>query len=215
MHKHRARARCTSAEIKTKFTFYSYLLYIYIPHIYHNDAEVASRTIRVAHKYRFGFFSKYFICFPREMYVTLLPSMRDEQFVVSVGKKELGRVLQFFLYGREKNTINWSFTILRQINIFMTHMSNYGNDRLALYTFESVIKFIQCWTNLRLSSAPPLQLGERYFQLYPEETDPVWGVRIAHVIQLNRINNFRVNKLFHFIFSFYIYRSYSKMWLLL
>lgn len=58
----------------------------------------------------------------------------------------------------------------------MTHMSNYGNDRLALYTFESVIKFIQCWTNLRLSSAPPLQLGERYFQLYPEEADPVWGV---------------------------------------
>lgn len=55
-------------------------------------------------------------------------------------------------------------------------MSNYGNDRLALYTFESVIKFIQCWTNLRLSSAPPLQLGERYFQLYPEEADPVWGV---------------------------------------
>lgn len=58
----------------------------------------------------------------------------------------------------------------------MTHMSNYGNDRLALYTFESVIKFIQCWTNLRLSSAPPLQLAERYFQLYPEESDPVWGV---------------------------------------
>jgi len=63
----------------------------------------------------------------------------------------------------------------------MTHMSNYGNDRLALYTFESVIKFIQCWTNLRLSSAPPLQLGERYFQLYPEETDPVWGVSICPV----------------------------------
>lgn len=61
-------------------------------------------------------------------------------------------------------------------------MSNYGNDRLALYTFESVIKFIQCWTNLRLSSAPPLQLGERYFQLYPEEVDPVWGVsRCVHV----------------------------------
>jgi hypothetical protein len=60
-------------------------------------------------------------------------------------------------------------------------MSNYGNDRLALYTFESVIKFIQCWTNLRLSSAPPLQLGERYFQLYPEETDPVWGVSICPV----------------------------------
>lgn len=67
----------------------------------------------------------------------------------------------------------------------MTHMSNYGNDRLASYTFESVIKFIQCWTNLRLSSAPPLQLGERYFQLYPEEADPVWGVSIDWIFNFN------------------------------
>lgn len=58
----------------------------------------------------------------------------------------------------------------------MTHMSNYGNDRLALYTFESVIKFLQCWTNIKLSSAPPLQLAETYFKLYPGESDPVWGV---------------------------------------
>ncbi|KAL0269790.1 UNVERIFIED_CONTAM: hypothetical protein PYX00_007403 [Menopon gallinae] len=65
--------------------------------------------------------------------------------------------------------------VYNPINIFMTHMSNYGNDRLALYTFESVIKFIQCWTNLRLLSAPPLQLGEKYFEKYPEEADPVWG----------------------------------------
>lgn len=63
-----------------------------------------------------------------------------------------------------------------QMNIFMTHMSNYGNDRLALYTFESVFKFVQCWTNLQLVSVPPLQLAERYFQMYPEEADPVWGV---------------------------------------
>lgn len=58
----------------------------------------------------------------------------------------------------------------------MTHMSNYGNDRLALYTFESVIQFLQCWTNIKLHTAPPLQLAERYFKLYPEEADPVWGV---------------------------------------
>lgn len=54
-------------------------------------------------------------------------------------------------------------------------MSNYGSDRLALYTFESVIKFLRCWTNLKLSSAPPIQLGEQYFKLHPEESDPVWG----------------------------------------
>ncbi|XP_059474716.1 bifunctional heparan sulfate N-deacetylase/N-sulfotransferase [Neocloeon triangulifer] len=65
--------------------------------------------------------------------------------------------------------------IYNPINIFMTHMSNYGNDRLGLFTFESVVKFIQCWTNLRLLSAPPIDLGEKYFQMFPEEEDPIWG----------------------------------------
>ncbi|XP_075233561.1 N-deacetylase and N-sulfotransferase sfl [Lycorma delicatula] len=65
--------------------------------------------------------------------------------------------------------------VYNPINVFMSHMSNYGNDRLALYTFESVIKFLRCWTNLKLSSAPPLQLAEKYFQMYPDEADPVWG----------------------------------------
>lgn len=65
--------------------------------------------------------------------------------------------------------------VFNSINIFMTHMSNYGNDRLALYTFESVIKFLQCWTNIKLESVPPLLLGEHYFKLHPEESEPVWG----------------------------------------
>lgn len=64
--------------------------------------------------------------------------------------------------------------VYNPINVFMTHLSNYGNDRLALYTFESVIKFVQCWTNLQLSTIPPLQLAEKYFQTYPEESDPIW-----------------------------------------
>lgn len=64
--------------------------------------------------------------------------------------------------------------VFNPINIFMTHLSNYGNDRLALYTFESVLKFIKCWTNLQLSTVPPLQLAEKYFQMYPDEADPVW-----------------------------------------
>lgn len=55
-------------------------------------------------------------------------------------------------------------------------MSNYGNDRLALYTFESVVKFLRCWTNVRLASAPPLALAEKYFQLRPDELNPLWGV---------------------------------------
>ncbi|XP_037813495.1 LOW QUALITY PROTEIN: bifunctional heparan sulfate N-deacetylase/N-sulfotransferase, partial [Lucilia sericata] len=65
--------------------------------------------------------------------------------------------------------------VYNPINIFMTHMSNYGSDRLALYTFQSVIKFLQCWTNLKLASAPPIQLAEMYFRLHPEEVDPIWG----------------------------------------
>ncbi|CAL4073832.1 unnamed protein product, partial [Meganyctiphanes norvegica] len=71
-------------------------------------------------------------------------------------------------------------TILNNpISIFMTHLSNYGNDRLALYTFESVIKFVKCWTNLNLLTAPPLQLGEKYFHMFPEERDPIWGEKKA------------------------------------
>ncbi|XP_035228174.1 bifunctional heparan sulfate N-deacetylase/N-sulfotransferase-like [Stegodyphus dumicola] len=64
--------------------------------------------------------------------------------------------------------------VYNPVNVFMTHLSNYGNDRLALYTFESVIKFVQCWTNLQLITLPPLQLADKYFQTYPEESDPVW-----------------------------------------
>ncbi|KAK7500900.1 hypothetical protein BaRGS_00007780 [Batillaria attramentaria] len=59
-------------------------------------------------------------------------------------------------------------------NIFMTHMNNYGNDRLALYSFEGVVKFLKCWTNLRLLSVPPLKLGINYFNMFPEEKDPIW-----------------------------------------
>lgn len=65
--------------------------------------------------------------------------------------------------------------VYNPINIFMTHMSNYGSDRLALYTFESVIKFLRCWTNIKLTSAKPVDLGDKYFKLHPEEIDPVWG----------------------------------------
>ncbi|XP_048248131.1 bifunctional heparan sulfate N-deacetylase/N-sulfotransferase 3-like isoform X1 [Haliotis rufescens] len=82
------------------------------------------------------------------------------------GKEELdkniqgGELFQTFLYS--------------PVSIFMTHLSNYGNDRLALYTFESVVRFIKCWTNLRLRSLPPLQLGLKYFEMFPEERDPIW-----------------------------------------
>ncbi|XP_041032540.1 bifunctional heparan sulfate N-deacetylase/N-sulfotransferase 2 [Carcharodon carcharias] len=64
--------------------------------------------------------------------------------------------------------------LLNPISIFMTHLSNYGNDRLGLYTFESLVKFVQCWTNLKLQTLPPVKLAAKYFELFPEEKDPLW-----------------------------------------
>ncbi|XP_048399755.2 bifunctional heparan sulfate N-deacetylase/N-sulfotransferase 1b [Stegostoma tigrinum] len=64
--------------------------------------------------------------------------------------------------------------LLNPISIFMTHLSNYGNDRLGLYTFKNLVSFAQCWTNLKLQTLPPVQLAQKYFQLFPEEKDPLW-----------------------------------------
>ncbi|TSO98569.1 Bifunctional heparan sulfate N-deacetylase/N-sulfotransferase 4 [Bagarius yarrelli] len=61
-----------------------------------------------------------------------------------------------------------------QISIFMTHLSNYGNDRLGLYTFVNLANFLKCWTNLRLHTLPPLQLAHHYFTLFPEQRNPLW-----------------------------------------
>ncbi|KAM8968491.1 bifunctional heparan sulfate N-deacetylase/N-sulfotransferase 4 isoform X2 [Sarcophilus harrisii] len=64
--------------------------------------------------------------------------------------------------------------LLNPISIFMTHLSNYGNDRLGLYTFVNLANFIQSWTNLRLQTLPPVQLAHKYFELFPEQKDPLW-----------------------------------------
>ncbi|KAK2116657.1 Bifunctional heparan sulfate N-deacetylase/N-sulfotransferase 1 [Saguinus oedipus] len=61
-----------------------------------------------------------------------------------------------------------------QISIFMTHLSNYGNDRLGLYTFKHLVRFLHSWTNLRLQTLPPVQLAQKYFQIFSEEKDPLW-----------------------------------------
>lgn len=61
-------------------------------------------------------------------------------------------------------------------------MGNYANDRLALYTFESVIKFVKCWTNLKLKQVTPLEMGIKYFEMYPEDKEPVWQVRTVEIV---------------------------------
>uniref|UniRef100_A0A4X1T838 Bifunctional heparan sulfate N-deacetylase/N-sulfotransferase 1 n=2 Tax=Sus scrofa TaxID=9823 RepID=A0A4X1T838_PIG len=64
--------------------------------------------------------------------------------------------------------------LLNPISIFMTHLSNYGNDRLGLYTFKHLARFLHSWTNLRLQTLPPVQLAQKYFQIFSEEKDPLW-----------------------------------------
>ncbi|NXE96565.1 NDST4 sulfotransferase, partial [Menura novaehollandiae] len=64
--------------------------------------------------------------------------------------------------------------LLNPISIFMTHLSNYGNDRLGLYTFANLASFVKSSTNLQLQTLPPLQLAQKYFELFPEQTDPLW-----------------------------------------
>ncbi|XP_061758101.1 bifunctional heparan sulfate N-deacetylase/N-sulfotransferase 1b [Nerophis ophidion] len=64
--------------------------------------------------------------------------------------------------------------LLNPISIFMTHLSNYGNDRLGLYTFKSLMMFVKTWTNLKMQTLPPVQLAQKYFSLFPSERDPLW-----------------------------------------
>lgn len=78
-------------------------------------------------------------------------------------------------------------TILHNpVNIYMTHMSNYAHDRLALSTFSALIEFVQTYTNLHLKHAPssrkgelgPSQLAGYYYGLFPGEEQPIWTVSI-------------------------------------
>ncbi|KAF1758713.1 hypothetical protein GCK72_015173 [Caenorhabditis remanei] len=67
------------------------------------------------------------------------------------------------------------FTILlNPISIFMTHQQNYSHDRLALYTFENLFRFLKCWTNIQLKWQSPIESANLYFQKFPEERIPLW-----------------------------------------
>jgi hypothetical protein len=58
--------------------------------------------------------------------------------------------------------------------VFMTHMTNYANDRLALFVLKNLFDFLTKWTNLNFFSLPPVKMAEKYFQLYPENKEPLW-----------------------------------------
>ncbi|VDK54958.1 unnamed protein product [Cylicostephanus goldi] len=78
------------------------------------------------------------------------------------------------------------FTVLlNPISIFMTHQQNFAHDRLALYTFDSLVRFIRCWTNVKLLWQNPVASAKMYFTLLPQEKVPIWSVGfllISHFI---------------------------------
>ncbi|KAI6217033.1 [Heparan sulfate]-glucosamine N-sulfotransferase [Aphelenchoides fujianensis] len=59
--------------------------------------------------------------------------------------------------------------LFNQFSIFMTHQQNFANDRLSVFTFSTLFRFLRCWTNLRLKWTPPVDLARRYFERFPSE----------------------------------------------
>jgi hypothetical protein len=58
--------------------------------------------------------------------------------------------------------------IYNKILFYMTHMTNYGSDRIALYLFRNIFDYLTQWTNLEFKSMPPLDLAKKYFEIYPQ-----------------------------------------------
>lgn len=58
--------------------------------------------------------------------------------------------------------------IYNKILFYMTHMTNYGSDRIALYLFRNIFDYLIQWTNLEFKSMPPLDLAKKYFEIYPQ-----------------------------------------------
>ena len=57
----------------------------------------------------------------------------------------------------------------------MTHVQNYGSDRLSLYTFDRLFKYLISTTNLKLIQLNSVALAEKYFKRYPDEAKtPTW-----------------------------------------
>uniref|UniRef100_A0A1I8BHN1 [heparan sulfate]-glucosamine N-sulfotransferase n=1 Tax=Meloidogyne hapla TaxID=6305 RepID=A0A1I8BHN1_MELHA len=59
--------------------------------------------------------------------------------------------------------------LLNKFSIFMTHQQNFANDRLGSFTFLNLIKFVNCWTNLKLKWIEPVEMAKRYFQKFKNE----------------------------------------------
>ncbi|KAF4802738.1 Bifunctional heparan sulfate N-deacetylase/N-sulfotransferase 4 [Turdus rufiventris] len=125
------------------------------PHLFHNESSLVEQMI---HNKEFA------IVLPRQTCGLFTHTIFYKEY--PGGPQELDKSIrggELFL------TI-----LLNPISIFMTHLSNYGNDRLGLYTFANLASFVKSSTNLRLQTLPPVQLAQKYFELFPEQTDPLW-----------------------------------------
>ncbi|XP_073897701.1 bifunctional heparan sulfate N-deacetylase/N-sulfotransferase 3 isoform X3 [Castor canadensis] len=125
------------------------------PHLFHNESSLVEQM------------------FLNKKFALVLPRQTCGLFTHTIfykdypgGPKELDKSIQ----GGEL----FFTVVLNPISIFMTHLSNYGNDRLGLYTFVNLANFVQTWTNLRLQTLPPMQLAHKYFELFPDQKDPLW-----------------------------------------
>ena len=73
--------------------------------------------------------------------------------------------------------------LMNEVTIFMTHIGNYGGDRLAVFLLENVFEFLSKWTTLTFVAMPPLKVVEKYFELNPNEREPVWEV-IKYIFEI-------------------------------
>ena len=65
--------------------------------------------------------------------------------------------------------------ILNKAFVFMTHMTNYANDRVALFLLKELFIYLAKWTNLKYKALPPLKLAQKYFELNPSfRGEPTW-----------------------------------------
>ncbi|RMC13552.1 hypothetical protein DUI87_08628 [Hirundo rustica rustica] len=115
-------------------------------------------------RYRRGFIHRNIMVLPRQTCGLFTHTIFYKEY--PGGPKELDKSIQ----GGEL----FFTVVLNPISIFMTHLSNYGNDRLGLYTFVNLANFVHTWTNLKLQTLPPVQLAHKYFELFPEQKDPLW-----------------------------------------
>ena len=52
----------------------------------------------------------------------------------------------------------FNLILTNQFNVFMTHLQNYGQDRLSLYTFGHLFEFVNKWTNLKITQVLKFEL---------------------------------------------------------